>query len=176
MEIDYDTDGSQRGFKFSNVKVVSVPINYFCGHRGWSFFIKDYVELTGAGDILEFAFTTPAVKRIHAKALFSGNAEFTTEIFETATISGGSPVVGFNVERDSLNAHEMVLTSGFVTTDYGDRIWGARFGDRGNLQGVSNNYEIIAKANVTYVWKITKIEGSTHYLDYDFFWSEKIGL
>lgn len=159
----------------STNSIINIPQEHHEIHEGDHYFVKDYIDITGAGTITYFAFTTPdTTKWVHAKALFFGEGEFDIEIYEDATIVGGIAVTEQNCNRNSGNTPGLVAVSAPAVTGAGNLLWRGKTGSGRNTTGVlpGLNYEILAKQNSTYVFKITKIATGTHYLDFDFFWYE----
>lgn len=145
-------------------------------HNGDYYFYKTWADIDGAGTVAYFMFVTPdTTTQIHAKALVFGEAEFTLDICEGATVSAnGTQLVGRNCYRDSINQPELTLYSGPTVTDIGTIIWSGKTGSGRSQAGVAPglNYEIIAKRNTKYLWRITKVPAGIHYVDADFFWYE----
>jgi len=149
-------------------------------HEGNHFFTKGYINLDGAGTIGRFMFTTPDNgDEVHAKAILSANAEFLIEIWEGITTSDdGTPVATFCNNRILDETPKLKAYASPTVTDEGTLIWSTKVGDGKAPSGVSPalGYEIIAKKNTKYMFKITKVASSEHYVDYDFFWEEHTPL
>jgi len=147
-------------------------------HEGNFYFVKGWLDVTGAATTSYFMFRTPAAAtkiRIHAKVALAAEAEFDVTIFEDATVSAdGTPVPRFNVDRDVGNGSLLVPFAGPTVTDDGTAIWPTKVG-AAKTAGVSATraYEIIAKTDSVYLFKIIKIAAGTHYIDYDFYWYEE---
>ena len=147
-------------------------------HEGNFYFVKGWLDVTGLGTVTYFMFRTPnaaAKTRVHAKVALSGEDEFDVTIFEDATVSAdGTPVPRFNVDRDSSNVSLLVPFAAPTVTDDGTAIWPTKVG-AARSAGVSatSTYEIIAKTDSVYLFKIVKVNAGTHYVDYDFFWYEQ---
>jgi hypothetical protein len=160
----------------NNIKVITQEHHEM--HEGDHYFVKTFIADTGGeGSISYFAFTTPdTLKRIHAKVLIAPDSDYTVEIYEEAEISDGIPIVGINNDRDSLNVAELVPVSAPTIIDIGDLIWAARNGGGKNPVGVAPgfNYEIIAKTNSTYVFKVVKNIAQAAVIDIDFWWYEHV--
>lgn len=146
-------------------------------HEGDHYFVKGVLDITGAGQTQYFMFRTPNNgKRIHAKALISAEAEFKVEILEGGTtLEDGTIIPHFNNNRDSSNVGSLAPTVNPIVLSDGTPIWTAQTGTSGKSTGVANslNYEIIAKTNEVYFFKLTKEAASTHYVDFDFWWYEE---
>jgi hypothetical protein len=147
-------------------------------HEGDHYFIKTWLINTGADETFDtFSFTTPdTTTRIHAKTSISTDADAVIEISEGATVTGGVVGVGMNNDRDSINTPTMTLLVGPTISVAGTLIWGARTGGgRGPVGvGLGSNYEIIAKRNTTYTFKITKKTSADTVSDIDFWWYEHV--
>lgn len=168
--IDFVTDG-----------VITVPQPHHQMHAGNHYFIKTWLINTGdTGTFDEFIFITPdTTKRIHAMVSIFADADATFEIFEGATIEEdgeGTPIAGINNDRDSSNTSELLpYASPTIATD-GTLIWSARNGG-GKVAigvGLTSNYEIIAKTNSIYLFRLTKNTSDNTVIDVDFFWYEHI--
>jgi hypothetical protein len=157
--------------------LASIRSEHYHMHEGEHYFIKTFVEeVGGAGSVTILSFTTPnTAVRIHAKTELSFDVDFTAEIHEDATVTGGTPVVGLNNDRDSINTPAMTALAGPTITVPGNLIWAARTGGGKNPVGVSpgSTYEIIAKANSTYTFTLTKNAVQTGIADIDFWWYEE---
>lgn len=147
-------------------------------HAGKHFFNSNTIDIDGTGTVIWFMFITPdTTTRIHAKALFDAEAEFKIEIKEGGTVSdNGSSVITFNNDRDSDNEPELKAYSSATVTGSGTTIWTKTVGSGKDSTGVCPglSYEIIAKRNTIYLFKITKAATSSHYINYDFFWYEHV--
>lgn len=144
-------------------------------NKGDHYFVKSWMDIDGAGTIVRLMFITPnTLKRIHAQAHIAGEAEFTIEIYEGITTSNdGTPVPRFNNDRDSANISGLLPFSGPNVTDEGTLLWATKVGSGKNASvSPGLNYKIIAKRNSKYMFKITKVATSSHWLDFDFWWHE----
>lgn len=147
-------------------------------HSGDHYFIKTFVETTGADSTAKFMFLTPsAVTRIHANAVMSASGDYVIQIYESATASNnGTPVTGFNNNRDSTKIAKLLPFATPTISDNGTLMWQTRIGSTSPVgsAGVSNSfgYEILAKSNTKYLFLITKQDAGDGYVDFDFFWIE----
>ena len=85
----------------------------------------------------------------------------------------GAAITGVNNDGDSTNTPELTAFSGPTVTSDGTLIWAAKVGagkDATVAPGL--NYDIIAKTDSIYLFKLTKIPAGTHYIDVDFWWFE----
>ena len=157
--------------------VVVIDKSHAETHEGDHYFFKSFIEDTGgAGSVTFFSFTTPnTTTRINARALLAPDVDFLVQIQEGAIITGGTPLEGFNNDRDSSNVAELITTINPIIVNGGTIIWTARNGGGKNPVGVSPgfNYEIIAKSNTTYIFNITKQVVQTGIIDVDFWWYEE---
>ncbi len=145
-------------------------------HEGDTYFIKTFLfDQEGSGNITYFSFTTPdTTKEIHAKVAISPDVDFEVEIFEDATVTGGTPIPGQNANRNSTNTADLAALAGPTVSVAGNLMWAARNGGGRDPVGVAPglNYEIIAKRDSTYVFKITKRTTADGVVDIDFWWYE----
>jgi len=145
-------------------------------HAGSFYFIKTWLLNNGASATYDyFAFTTPDTEQeAHARVTLSSDADTTFQIFEAGTITGGTPVAGINANRNSTNTANLAAVAAPTVSTEGSRIWAARTGGGRDPSGVSPSfgYEIIAKRNTTYVFKLTKNTSADTVIDIDFFWYE----
>lgn len=144
--------------------------------RGQHFFVKDFIELDGAGTTGTFMFTTPdSDTRIHAFARFDASDEFTVSIYEDIeTNNDGVSISTFNNDRESLITPELEAYAAPNVTSTGTLMWRSKVGAGKQSSGVADNfnYQILAKKNSKYLFWIEKKNPSTHFLDYDFWWYE----
>lgn len=146
-------------------------------HEGNHYFIKTWVLNDGVADTFsEFIFITPnTTTRIHAKVSIASDADSAFEIFEDAEVSAnGTAVVGINNNRDSTRVAELLAYSTPTVTDEGNLLWSARSGGGKEKSSVSpqTGYEIIAKTNAIYLFKLTKKTDVDTVIDIDFYWGE----
>jgi hypothetical protein len=147
-------------------------------HDGHHYFIKTYITNTGGAATSDyFSFTAPdTLDRIHARVGISPDVDFTVQIHEDATVSGGTPVPAQNCDRNSANAAVLAAVAAPTIDVSGNLIWDARNGGGKDPVGVAPglNYEIIAKQASTYVFKITKNIAQAGVVDIDFWWYEEL--
>jgi hypothetical protein len=136
---------------------------------GDHFFVKTWIENTGAADSFDtFSFTTPdSDLLIFAKAKLSPDGDILVQIFEDATITGGTPITAFNNNRNSSNTAGLAPLAGPTITDEGTESIVTPVGVAPGF-----NYTIIAKRNTTYAFKITKKTANDVIVDIDFWWFE----
>jgi hypothetical protein len=146
-------------------------------HAGSHYFIKTWLINTGGtGTYNEFIFITPnTTTRAHAKVTLASDADTTFTIYEGATVSSnGTAVAGINNDRDSTNVAELLPFANPTVTSVGTAIWSARNGGGKNPVGVGlkSNFEIIAKTDTIYLFRLTKNTVADTVIDIDFFWYE----
>jgi hypothetical protein len=170
----YDPDKS--GIDASTESLVSIGYSDHKIHTGDYYFIKTFItDVEGTGSVNFFSFTAPdTAERIHARAIIVPDVDTEVSIYEDATITGGTPVVGQNCERNSSNTASLVASAAPTVSVAGNKIWTARTGGGRGPVGVAPglNYEIIAKQNSTYVFEIIKRTTADLVVDIDFFWFE----
>ena len=85
--------------------------------------------------------------------------------------SGGTPITFTNANGNSDNTPSLDAFAAPVVIADGTQFWHAKVG-AGKSAGVSNglNYEIIAKRNTMYLFKIVKLGAVTEWIDVDFFY------
>lgn len=170
----------------SSREVVTETNSHYMMHEGNHYFIKTWLINTGAISTFdEFMFITPNSDiRIHAKVSIQSDDDATFDIYEApTTTANGSAVPSINCDRNSSNTAELLpFASPTVTVD-GTLIWSARTGGSGvtpigGSSGVSlsTNYEIIAKANTKYMFRLTKNTSNDTVMDIDFYWYEHAPL
>jgi len=157
--------------------LMNIPFDHHEMHEGDHYFFKSFLlDAGGNGSTTIFSFTTPNTsKRVHAKASFTPDADYSISIHEGATVSGGVALNGFNNNRDSANVAELSALSAPTIDVAGDLIWASRNGGGRRPSGVSPglNYEIIAKTNTTYTFTIVKnVASQPQIVDIDFWWYE----
>jgi len=169
--------GLQSPLDSASGALMSIPFEHHEMHEGDHYFFKTFlVDTGGNGSTTIFSFTTPnSAKRVHARSLFTPDADYTVSIHEGATVTGGTPLNGFNNDRDSSNIAEMSALSAPTISAPGDLIWASRNGGGRRPVGVSPgfSYEIIAKTNTTYTFTIVKnVVNQPQIVDIDFWWYE----
>ena len=147
-------------------------------HEGKHWFIKTWMDIDkGVTPTTYMMFNTPPLPvRVHAYAQIAAEAEFTISIYKDAIVSDtGTPLLGQNNDQNTNSTHALLPYAGPTVSDEGTLIWAAKVAG-GKAAGVTiaNNYEIIAKSDSNYLYKIEKIDASVHWLDVDFWWYEHI--
>lgn len=144
------------------------------------FDVKIVLEIKNKGEFVEFLFVTPDSScNVEAYGLIYANNDFTCEIFEGVTTGNdgtSSDSLAVNVNRVSGNGHTMKLYSAPTVTNYGKRIWITRTWATREPSGIHSNYSILPMPSTKYVWKITKNDTGTHFIDIDFWWNEIYGV
>ena len=138
-----------------------------------NYFYKDVLSVETSGTVVNLMFVTGSVET-EAKALIYANEDFTLEILEGVTATGGTPLTAYACNRNDTRTPQMALYSAPTITDDGTKIWKSRtFASKGTT-GVASliNYTLEVKPSTKYVWRLTKNSSGTHFVDADFFWSE----
>ena len=172
-----DENGDALNIDANTRSLITVDYAHHEMHEGSHYFIKTWVEITGAtGSLVEFIFITPDVtKQIHAKVELIADADSTFTIYEGATVSSnGSAVTAINCYRDSTNTALLQPYANPTVTSTGSAIWTARNGGGRTAVGVGlgSNFEIIAKRNSIYLFRLIKNTTADTIIDIDFFWYE----
>ena len=147
-------------------------------HEGKHWFIKTWMDIDQAVDPTSYLMfnTPPMPTRIHAYTHLDAEVEFTISIYKDAIVSDvGTPMLGQNNDQNHSGTHALLPYAGPTVTDPGTLIWSAKVGS-GKSAGVSMglNYEIIAKSDSNYLYKVEKNVAAVHWLDVDFWWYEHI--
>lgn len=146
-------------------------------HEGDHYFIKTWVENTGAAETADyFSFCTPnTTTRVHAKAILFADTDTVFNIYENSTIETGVIITGFNNDRDSNNTAELVAYAVPTIIDNGNLIWTARSGGGRDAVGIALglDYEIIAKTDACYTFEVEKQTSANTVVDVNFFWYEE---
>lgn len=131
----------------------------------------------------EFLIVTPAFTFPHVQVMLlnfgSGDIDFAA-YENTTTSADGTPLVPMNVNRNSTNAPDTVLTAGPTITDDGDNIFnlwvpptGTGVGQSANgVQGTGQGSEWILAPDSKYLIRLTNNSGSTIDWSYEFSWYE----
>ena len=155
---------------------IGIGIEHYEMHEGDFFFIKTFIENTGAnGSSQYFYFKTPNNgKEIHAKFKAERDVDTEISIYEEAVISGGTPIQAQNCYRASDKVATLTAFANPTVIELGNLMWVSRNGGGRNPTGVglSLGYEIIAKENSIYLFQLTKRTTANAITDIDFFWYE----
>jgi len=158
--------------------IKTIPVHEWAVHTGMGYFIKQVVSVAGGAlTVMYFTFKTPTVTEIHAQALFGGaSGEFTIELSEDCTLSNdGNPITGRNMNRNYPDTPELHAYVNPSVTTQGTILWTGKVGV-GKEAGVSlgMNYEIIARKNTQYLFKLIKVSPTNpEWIEVDFPWTEK---
>jgi hypothetical protein len=162
--------------------LVMLPQDHYEQHEGDHYFIKTQRIVSAADTVVYFAFTTEdSTKWAHARAKIAAEAGFTLQIYEGGTLNAtamGTHIPGVNNNRNSTQTSGLSAQAEPTVCAEGTLIWEAGVGSGRDAVAVTPElgYEIIAKQNTTYIWKITKIAAGSHYIDIDFFWYEHTSI
>lgn len=159
----------------SFVRMISNEHDYT--HDGKLFYLKSFLDFTGGADETQyFMFTTPNTDiDIHAKASIAASVEFEVYLMESCTLSdNGSLVTTYNANRKSTETPGVLAYAAPTVSAEGTHIWVAKLGEGKRSSGISpqTNYELVAKNNTNYVFKMVKKSASAAYVDFDFHWYE----
>jgi len=161
------------------VKVMTISKDHYEMHEGDHYFIKTWeFNDEGVNTFSYFSFCTPnTTTRIHAKAILFSDTDNTFEIFENATFTDGVPIAGQNNDRNSANIAELTAFATPNVSEEGDLMWAARNGGGRDPVGISLglDYEIMARTDTCYLFKITKKSTADTVVDVNFFWYEEHG-
>lgn len=144
--------------------------------EGFHYFLKTFTDVSGEGTIVRFLFTVPKTTRIFAKVGLWASAAFTVEIYEdVVTTSDGTPLSGFNNNRNSARVHELSPFATPSIDEEGTLIWATKTDATKESSGVAagTNYFIYVKQESKYMFKITKSAAGDGFVDFDFYWVEQ---
>ena len=171
-----DTESREIRIDRSTHTIQTIPYEHHEMHSGSHYFIKTFItDTAGSGSTTYFAFTTPdSDLQIHAKAIIAPDVDYESNIYEGASITGGTPITGMNNYRDSTKTAQLTPVAAPTVVSAGNLIWASRNGGGKNAVGVAPglNYEIIAKRNSTYLFELIKRTTANAVVDIDFFWYE----
>jgi hypothetical protein len=174
-----NSGGVQRGARLDKSTHALMTIDYphHETHAGSAFFIKDVSTGVAINEFIEFGIVTPSGDK-HAHMLFSGGGTVDGvkfEVYEGATITGGTEITPLNSNRNSETVSVLSLSGGAVDQNiasaYGTRIEYHRAGANQSAGDVTRDQEIILKANTHYVFRFTSL-GNGNYIDYSANWYE----
>jgi hypothetical protein len=142
-------------------------------HAGSHFTIRGWQDITAA--TTDFLVITPdTTKWMHIIWSFATEAEFEFYLYEAPTTTAdGTPITGYNNNRNSATAPTLMAYSAPTVTVVGTNIWSGKTG-AGKLAGGEsrNESELVLKQNTKYLFRFLKIAAGTVWLDYDFKWYE----
>lgn len=167
--------------------LLQVPYEHHEIHEGSNYFVKGWVDVTGAGTNTDFLFVVPdTAKWPHAIWELAGEGEFTLSLYEGVVTSGTpSEVPSRNSNRNSLNTAGVKVYSsptlaGGTLGDGnqgGTLIWAGKIGSgKTATESRATIGEMIAKQNTKYWFRLTHIAAGTEWLDYFFSWYEHTNL
>jgi hypothetical protein len=144
-------------------------------HEGDHYEIQEWKDITGAGTDYDIRIVTPDVDTwSHFTMHFQTEDEFSTTLYEGATLSAGTAITPINNNRNSANASGMTITHTPTVTAVGTPIksWktGVGTGDQGTTTNGRN--ELILKRNTTYLLRFSRVPSGTGYVDYNLNWYE----
>lgn len=167
------------GDVISNIPVV-MEFDHHQRHEGETYRVQ-YVDTGLDTNIVKFAFVVPAYSpTINAPhvyiTMFIYNGSARLDIYEGATYTGGTPVVAYNVNRNSTNTPAVTGASG-VTSTNGTLLPFSFFAGAGSRAGDSSRSsgEFIAKISTTYRVDLTGLSAGTDAIIH-FEWYEDLGV
>jgi len=175
-----DVDGNKVGIDKTTRVLEIIDIHASTLHQGNAFYIKGFLELNDTDTFFVKLATPINTRSIHFSFAIHSTGICTTYFDEDATggMTGGTPVIPLNHNRNSSNTSLVILTSGVTVADsYVTRLesdkWGAD-GFKENIGGSGSNVsEYILKADSTYLR--TFISGAdNNIIQFNAFWSEII--
>jgi hypothetical protein len=154
--------------------LVGIDIAHYKVHQGLHYFIQDWVEVSGAGSVLNLLIKVPAGKYVHfLYKLHTGDA-FTYRLYEATTVSAdGTAVSAFNSNRNSANTTGITVFTGPTITADGNQIVAGQLSSGGKTGGMeSRENEMILKANQNYLLRVTKTTSGVAFVEYGLEWYE----
>jgi len=130
-------------------------------HDGSHYFVSGFETVANDGDII-FSITTPnTAKWIHLIFEIEGTSQTEFSIYETASVSSGTPITPNNNNRNSANTSDVTMLYNPTVDTAGTVIFAQSKGKAGtnplkaDTEGLVNrSREIILKQNTTYVFEI----------------------
>ena len=149
-----------------------IPIEHHKIHGGKSFFIEDWLDISGQGTNLDILLVT-GTNSPHFVWLFSSEASFVSSFYEDCTASGGSSLSIFNHNRNSSNTPTLSVYTGSTITDVGNLLL-RQLISSGHKEGSARewNHEIILKPNSKYLLRVSKVDSGTDAITYHLDWYE----
>jgi len=152
-------------------------------HEGEHFFVSSYTELNSGGTFHIAAITPNSDKWVHFNFNIQGNLSTRSELFEDATISGGTSVSPLNNNRNSNTSSDMSIQKEPSVTSSGtlisDSNWGLDTGGGATTVrvggGKRSEAELIFKSGTTYLLKVESFSDGNK-INYDAFWYEHTNL
>ncbi len=153
-------------------------------HEGNYFYVKGWMDIANAGTHLDFLWVVASTtKWPHANWNLSAEAEFIMTMYEdVSTSNNGTPITIHNSNRNSSTAAGVLgftgptLTSGTLGdgSNGGTEVWAAIVGSgKDATVGKTTGYGFIGKQGSKYWFRLTHVPAGTHWIDFDFNWSEQ---
>lgn len=162
MNVDDDSDS-----------LVMIDETHHLIHEGKHFFIVGYDDLAISGTTV-FALTTPAGStRVHMTFLYSADGSYTLEVYENASVTGGTATTPVNNDRNSSNTSSVTVVKNPTVSSNGDLLEQIKVGSNVKFAGteqISRENEMILKPSTTYLYRVTANEALT--LTYKGTWYE----
>ena len=183
VEIRETDDGIQLVYSLSRKQIDEVSgavkfidLEHHEIHEGDRFYVKNWLDITGAVN-QDFLFVTPPTTKIaNATWEIAGEAEFTITLYEGATVSNnGTPLAVFNHNRNSSKTPGVLAFSGPTVVSTGTQIWAGKIGSvKTATEARMREGEMMAKSGTNYLFRISHPAAGTEWLDYLFDWYEHI--
>lgn len=139
--------------------------------NGRVFEILSY-ELLNNSEIKAFAVTTPTNKTINLGFIVRGGQDFTVEIFENASVTGGTAVTPVNLNRRTSKTSSVIVVDEPTINNEGTLLFGYAAGNNSSTGNIYNRGQLILKKNTTYLYKITSKDNANR-IGYSGIWIEK---
>ena len=163
--------------------IVSVDHAVNDAHEGNYFYVKGWMDIAGASTNLDFLWVVAdTTKWPHANWVLDAEAEFTMTMYEdVSTSNNGTPITIHNSNRNSdteagvLGFTGPTLTSGTLGdgSNGGTEVWAGKIGSAKKATiGKNTGYGFIGKQGAKYWFRLTHVPAGTHWIDFDFNWSE----
>jgi hypothetical protein len=143
-------------------------------HSGSHYFVSGTVDVVGAATNQDILVVTPnSTKWAHMLWTLEAEDEFVFYLYEdTTTSADGSAATEINNNRNSANTADVVVTTGPTVTGVGTLIDSATIGAAKTIGSDSRDKELILKSNTKYLFRFTKTNAGTHWLNYKLSWYE----
>lgn len=168
-----DKNGNQAVVdKYSNAMVVA-PVEHHFINMSQLFYVVDFQEGLGSGDIIKLLLTSPDTNtRVFINLSASSTAGMKLEIFEGTDYSGGTILTPRNYNRDNPVAPVSVVVKDPTIDSVGTKAMGFKAGTN-KLAGTSgfNEGHLLAQ-NTTYLMRMTSTDTGND-ISYHVSWAEE---
>jgi hypothetical protein len=128
------------------------------------------------GEVKEFLCVTPAnTTNIEGYTTFLGNNDFTIELYEGTTTSNNGTSVSNDIVNQCRSCSATATLDCYINptvTSSGKLIWTQRSCNNVPFGIIPPDYSLQTKSNTKYLWRVTKNNSQTHYLNINFWWKE----